>query len=335
MDRFEQNIMEIAKGNIGEPIAVELHLTNLCNHNCIWCINRENNILSPVSQKYEHILKLIDELNNIGCLSVLISGGGDPLMYPKVLDVLKYIKSKDIDTYLITNLGMIDNHDITKMLKYTDVLRISLDSYNITSHNRVHNPRNKEIDNFNLICNNIRKIVHMNDSNTSIGISYVVDETSISGVDNFIELCKDLKVNKADLKIDNTLDKEKINCLFFKLNEKYDKLINYQNDDFQIVIDEPAIFHQYIEGNWVGLSYKCLITADGNVYPCCHCLTPENSYGNILDGFNNVWKSEKHKNIKKNYEDNNLCCSRCSEGSDAKSIVRIIDSINKFGITFD
>ncbi len=128
------------------PEFVQIDLTNKCNNNCIacWCnsplMDKKRN--DGKSLSYEKTVGLINKLKKMGTREIYLAGGGEPFMYPQILDVVRYIKENNLVCYLNTNFTLVDEEIISELVRLKlDYLIISLWSgtpfvYKITHPNR-------------------------------------------------------------------------------------------------------------------------------------------------------------------------------------------------------
>lgn len=83
------------------PIHVQFIPTNKCNLSCNFCScsKRTKNL----EMDFDKAKKVIDDLAKLGCKAVTITGGGEPLMYPKINELIEYFISKKIKVGFVTN----------------------------------------------------------------------------------------------------------------------------------------------------------------------------------------------------------------------------------------
>lgn len=103
------------------PFRVQIDLTNKCNNNCIacWCnsplLTEKRN--DGQSLSFEKVIELIDTLKKIGTREIYLAGGGEPFMYPKILEVIRYIKKKGFVCYVNTNATLLDEQIIYELVR--------------------------------------------------------------------------------------------------------------------------------------------------------------------------------------------------------------------------
>lgn len=88
------------KHNILHNVTIEL--LNYCNSACIHCY-LQNTI--PQENKFENVLKIIDQSVEAGAMQITLTGG-EPLLHPKIVEIIKYIKSKGVAINLLTSLNV-------------------------------------------------------------------------------------------------------------------------------------------------------------------------------------------------------------------------------------
>ena len=106
---------------------LDVKITNICNSSCAFCIERGG--YSPENQKGPVELAL-NTVSQADFPTVLILGG-EPLMYPRLLQYLELIRPYKQKIYLTTNGTLLDNKyvNLEKLGKYLDGINISIHHY--------------------------------------------------------------------------------------------------------------------------------------------------------------------------------------------------------------
>jgi radical SAM protein with 4Fe4S-binding SPASM domain len=115
---------------------VYLEVTHSCNLYCFHCYNKAGRKLKDEMDK-ESIFALINDLADLGVMELVLTGG-EPLVREDIFEIMRYVKSKNIDFCLFTN-GVLLNKEKVKKLKILNpkYISISLDSHNPEIHNRI------------------------------------------------------------------------------------------------------------------------------------------------------------------------------------------------------
>lgn len=102
---FSQQEIAACKAKQG-LLSLELELSRACNLRCIYCY-AESGVALKNELRLEEILAIIDQAANLGAKKIIILGGGEPLLYPHIVDVIDHIKSHNMDVDLFTNATLI------------------------------------------------------------------------------------------------------------------------------------------------------------------------------------------------------------------------------------
>jgi len=104
------------KRNSESPPSLQIEPTNYCNLDCICCA------ASATSRKkgYMHFglfRKIIDDASQIGVKRVHLYLHGESMLHPRIVDMIKYVKSKFIGLHLTTNGTLFDKGKIDAILR--------------------------------------------------------------------------------------------------------------------------------------------------------------------------------------------------------------------------
>lgn len=99
------------------------NLTNVCNEECVFCFRE----LLESPRSLDDNLVILDNLYNMGVRKITFAGG-EPLRYPDLLDLLVHAKTLGIRTSLITNGALLNDNNISNILRFVDKLTFSIDS---------------------------------------------------------------------------------------------------------------------------------------------------------------------------------------------------------------
>ena len=101
-----------------------LFLTLRCNQQCRYC----HRFLGIDEVGYEDNKRIIDKLTEDKIYNVTFTGG-EPLLYPNILELLKYAKEKGIKSKIITNGEILaKNPQMREIYNYLDSITLSIDS---------------------------------------------------------------------------------------------------------------------------------------------------------------------------------------------------------------
>ncbi|MDD5456208.1 MAG: radical SAM protein [Candidatus Margulisbacteria bacterium] len=333
------------------PISVRLIVDSDCNLRCKHCYyydkpeiyNNENNTSK------EKIFEAIDIIAEKFSSHFMLITGGEPFLRTDILEILEYIKSKNIVVYIQTNGTLLTDEIIERLEKIlnlnTDVIQVSIDGLKSSSHEKT---RGKKA--FNKSIKALRELVKR-------GFITAVNCTALSAnvheLPQIYEFLRDLKVEKITFgKFDLKSDKQRYlipdKDILFKAAAEIIRI--YMEDDFQnlninlfenieLINDKKVVKYidQYLpESNesstYDDLSCACdsgfCINSDGSVQLCpeVYALGKEFIMGNInTESLVDIWE-KRHDNLffQPKMKDQMLCnkckyVSLCKGGCPAKA----------------
>jgi MoaA/NifB/PqqE/SkfB family radical SAM enzyme len=136
MDRIRQ----VIAGEYPPPVTFEIDPTNACNHDCVWCVDADHREAHKGHIKKETLFRVIDDAAAFGVRSIVLKGGGEPLLYPWIEELLERIHAAGLPVGIITNGEFIlKNYDVIR--RTCRWLRVSVDAGSAETHATVHKPK--------------------------------------------------------------------------------------------------------------------------------------------------------------------------------------------------
>lgn len=334
------------------PRRVELHLTNKCNSNCIVCwkhsqhLKHKDNEYLRQELPYEVLIKLIQELSDMGVELIHLSGGGEPLLHPRFWEILSYIKRKGIACRLNTNFSLCNEGDVEKILNLgLDELIVSLWAGSEGSYMRTHPNSPKET--FARIERMLKRLSDLKRTRRKISPALIIynvicsaNYREIDGMAGFAESCG------ADRCIFATADLIKGETDKFSLSAQEEEYavgrLKYwikerpgSHPDRHGFVETTSYLSQLYADKlsqdsdrgpacYAGWTFS-LIEASGNVNFCCK--STREPVGNIKeDSFSAVWNSERQRRFRRCALSGNIDFKRFSSATCTKGCDNIEDN---------
>lgn len=302
------------------PFATLVDLTNGCNLNCSWCIDKYARYGKEIPTK--KMLDLLEEFKGMGILSVVYFGGGEPLMHSGIEKILRKTKELGID-YAINTNGILLDKVISIIGKTCSWTRVSWDAGDPLTYNKIHEGR----DFFNHIRNNTEKLIKV--ANGTVGISFVVMKDNIPDICKATNLAKEIRCDFIQFKPEYTpLESNKRvlqyydDALLPAIKNQLDKARKEETSNFSVLITgslEAVLNKKLLNQNkkyryCAAQQFIPLITPHG-VYICPNWRGAKNMrVGNILkNSLKEIWTSDKRRKVIKQLncaEDCQLYCLR-------------------------
>jgi MoaA/NifB/PqqE/SkfB family radical SAM enzyme len=135
------------------PWNVQIDLTNQCNNDCIacWCNSPllGDKAMPPTIRNkaldYGTVIKLIDELDEMGVRAIYFTGGGEPFMHPQILDIMRHVKKKSIHLDMSTNFTLVDEKTAEEIVDIgIDHMNLSIWAGTPETYARLHPNKSRE-----------------------------------------------------------------------------------------------------------------------------------------------------------------------------------------------
>lgn len=133
---LDEDVQRAARAGKIIPIHLQWNPTNKCNLHCQFCSCEERN--RNLEMAWEDAVRIIAEARTLGTKAVTITGGGEPMCYPRIADLVDLFVESGIKVGLVTN-GIKLGEMPTDSLRRLTWCRISnADERNFTSQYARH-----------------------------------------------------------------------------------------------------------------------------------------------------------------------------------------------------
>ena len=183
---YSDRMKRFAQGDFYDirPVTVHLVPTLRCNHKCFFCTYgglKDSCMKQNVHKKTMDaalIYKTLDQLSDNGIKGVIFTGGGEPTLYPNLIDAMKYCISKGMEAAINTNGHFLSQEMPRDLITINPTyIRISLNA-----GSAIVQKLTTGVDDFELILKNIEKLILLKNqmkSTTDISIGFVVNVLNV------------------------------------------------------------------------------------------------------------------------------------------------------------
>ena len=153
------------------PVSINLDITTACNYACDHCVDMD--ILNqPIKYDHQKLLDSLELMANKGLRSVIVIGGGEPTVYPKFGDTIRFMKGLGLQVSIVSNgSGMKKIAEVADCLEETDWIRLSLDSGSDEVFQAMHKPKRKIT--LDEICEGVSEVKCVS-TRFKIGFSFII-----------------------------------------------------------------------------------------------------------------------------------------------------------------
>lgn len=306
-DKARERFREYLENSGCYPSDVVLHLNTVCNHRCDFCYNFLNlNNRNHYSLDSDYVVKLLSEFSGLSIDKVIVSGGGEPLLYKDIKKVLSCATSFDFHSFLYTNL----DHDIDEVLMNTfkkiDGINVNINTTDSETYKRTRG----EAANLVRVLENIKVI---SEESIDTIATIIIRDNTINTLENTIYSLVDLGIGRINISPAFNLhykDKVRIgNKTLNELERVRDKIKNKKikvlEPEEKSVIDSDG--NIFCEIHYFDIT----IGADYGIYPCC-AVSYLDKYKMLdlrdYESFEDAWHSKVRENWIREF---NPTCSNC------------------------
>ncbi len=189
---LDANLKKVTEG----PVSVVIHPTNACNAKCPMCRYADLRAANE-SIPLDVLMRAIRDLGEMGTKSIVISGGGEPIIYNGLSEVIEVASSLGIKIGLVTNFIRVSEKLMKAIVDNLSWIRISVNAATAETYKLVQGMEPKV---FPKLIENIRTLVEQRNERHAkliIGASCIVQKGNCREVGDFLDLCTDLGVDYA------------------------------------------------------------------------------------------------------------------------------------------
>lgn len=319
------------KGRDIYPIYVEISVSGVCNHHCIFCALDYLSEYKTSFIETKTVKKFISSLAKKDVKSVLFSGEGEPLLHKDIVDIISHTEGSKIDTALTTNGVLLKKNVLTYILPKLRWLRVSLNAGTRTTYALVHQSKP---DDFDAVLTNLTeavKIKRKNKYNCTIGAQFLLLKQNYSELETIAALTRKIGLNYLIIKpySQHPFSKNRLGLTldykdFLKLEQE---MVRFSTAKFKVIFRSHTM-HKLAERKpykrCLGMHFIAHLACTGDLYGCSTFLGNKSfCYGNIYkQSFEQIWKGIKRQKIAK----------RMSDSFDARSCRKAcrLDEINRY-----
>ena len=318
------------------PIYVEVSSSGVCNHRCRFCALDYLNYKTGLAN-FENLKKAINDMAKGGVKSIQFGGEGEPLLHPKIKEIVQYTKSLGIDISFTTNGTFLKEGLLKDVLPLITWIKVSIDAGKPETHLKIHRPK---VQDFDIIINNLKKVVEIR---KATGAHCTLGGQMLLLPDNYKEaviLAKKLKKIGLDYLVikpysqhKKSITREYENISYKKYLYLADELKKLNSDKFQVIFRKETMkklktSRTYKICHAVPFFWAYLM-ANGDVYTCSSFLGDKRfKIGNYnKKSFKEIWEGEKRKNHWK-FIRTKLNINQCRENCRMDGINRYLEELS-------
>ena len=280
------------------PLNATIELTFRCNLQCVHCYQKH--YIRKEELNIKDIEILLCDFKNLGTFTITFTGG-EPLLYPSFLDLLRLDILKDFRVSIITNgtLWTPEHIKAIKEIPHSEI-QITLFSLNMDTHDlitKISGSFNKTLNTIELFKRNYMKF----------SIFSPVLKQNVTDIKDLENYCKKNNIPFSKSSIIYPISSNESNCCQLSNDSLKEYIENYKGNEYL----RRSITSNFYFFCCSAAKNSFLISPEGIVYPCnlirINC-------GNIRElYFKEIWEKSSLLNQIRNLERNDSeICSICA-----------------------
>jgi len=295
------------------PHTFAIEITNCCNSNCVLCPVGEGYKSRPFGyMSWDRFRRIIDEISQYATFIGLYNWG-EPLLHPRVYDMIKYVAAHGVHTSVSTNLHAFRTDDAERLVK-TGLNKLGVACHGLTQKTYSTYQPGKKLDifiekikaivdakhrlnsktpeiNLDFIVrkDNEHEIVMLPDFAKRLEVGYLLEEVSLNlrfiGLDEHMQprkvseekLCQE---RLARMKQWLPKDDSRVNPFYLRIRENNGRIPQLEKRLFKCTFP------------W----HHMIICWDGDVNLCCGSFEKKHSVGNVFEeSIRKIWNNKYYQ----------------------------------------
>jgi radical SAM protein with 4Fe4S-binding SPASM domain len=286
------------------PIYIEISPVGACNHRCTFCAV---DYIGYKNVRWERdVLKTrLSEMSKKGVKSVMFAGEGEPLLHKELDDIIEHCANIDIDSSIATNLVLLNEKNVDKIIKHTSWIKVSINAGTRDTYSQIHTTKKED---FDTVLKNMKlavKTKKQNNYKCTLGAQMLLLPENKHEALTLAKLVKEIGFDYLVIKpySQHLFSETKIyKDIDYKPMLELDKELNKLNDDNFNVVFRSNTMKKLDTGHAYKTCYStpnfwAYLMANGDLYGCSAYLQQDEfCYGNLKeDNFEDVWEGEKRQ----------------------------------------
>ncbi len=319
---FPAQLAAIKSGDLAAPVHIRLKPTNVCNHACYFCAYRtddlalgsEMNLLDRLPA--EKMAEIVEDIIDMGVEAVTFTGGGEPLLYPTIVETIERLAEGGVQVAALTNASQLRGKRADVLARHATWVRVSIDGWDGPSYAEYRGVNENE---FNKVINNLRDFSNLN-SECFLGASIIVDKRNAGHIAELAHTLKQAGVAHAKISAcvvsNNGADNNAYHAEFSDtVRQQIAEARALDGDGFE-VIDHYHDLAERFDKEYEScpfMQFLTVIGADGKVYSCQDkAYTASGELGSIQhQSFKEFWYSDDNKAAMAALNPSQSCSHHC------------------------
>lgn len=311
-----------SQGPLRAPVHIRIKPVNACNERCWYCAYRLDDLsLGGEMQLRDRIppgkmFEIVDDALAMGVKAVTFSGGGEPLIYPQLPEVVRRLAAGGIKIGCLTNGVALHGEIAETLADHASWVRVSIDAADAETYAR---SRRVPPEFFERVLDNVRTFVRIS-TGAVAGFSFIVTRENAGAIQAFCTLAKrvgarHVKISACVVSNDAAETSAYHQPIAATVGEEIARARALEDDEFA-VLDHYHALPERFERSYHAcpmVEYLTVIGADCSVYTCQDkAYTESGMLGSIKERrFRDFWHSTENAERVRGWDAAQACAHHC------------------------
>lgn len=312
---YQEKIDSLSKSNllILPPTQIRIKPINACNHRCSYCCYRTDNLELGKDMNVKDMIprekmsELLDDIIEMQVKAVTFSGGGEPLIYPYIIDALKKLAGSNVKFATLTNGSKLTGEAAEIFASHGSWVRVSIDGWDNASYANYRDISDGE---FTKVLFNLKQFSKIK-GKCRAGAVIIIDKKNVNHIYELAKKLHDCGIDSIKMSpciiSSNWQENDNYHKEFFdEAQREINRVVSdFSSNHFEVLDTYHLLGGRFNkEYKWCPYIQICpVIGADCNVYTC-HDKAYDLSSGLIFSiqntRFKQAWYSDKNQYFKIN-----------------------------------
>ena len=340
--RYADHIEALQERRVVAPIHIRIKPINHCNHDCWYCAYRVSNLQLGEDIDYKDVIpkekmfEIVDDVIAMDVKAITFSGGGEPLLYKPLPEVVQKLGEGGIKVATLTNGSNLKGKMADAFAEYGTWVRVSTDAWDDESYAKSRGIVHGE---FSRLINNL-KLFSERGSKCVLGVSFIVDENNCTHLYEISRKFKDIGINHVKFSgvvvsnsgAENNIYHSKIRDV---VTQQIEKAQSLSDSKFSVINHYHDLDDRFDKNYEICpyLMYLTVIGADCKVYTCQDkAFTTAGTLGSIQDKrFRDFWFSDENRQRMFSLNPSTECTHHCVSHGKNMAIMDVLSIDTEHG----
>ena len=199
--RFTRQLEALGARRLEAPVHIRIKPINRCNHNCWYCAYRVDNLQLGEDMNVndriptDKMFEIVEDVVDMGVRAVTFSGGGEPLLYKELPEVMRRLAAGGVRLGTLTNGANLRRAMADAWDEHGTWIRVSMDAWDDDSYTR---SRGAPEGGFTRLMGNLEAFAARG-SRCVLGVSFIIGRDNHTRLAEVAARLKDLGVNHVKM----------------------------------------------------------------------------------------------------------------------------------------